>query len=176
MTAPERAPARLSGLGFTVDLPPRWEGRVYQRPEPTASYASPAARQAGAGSLGWQGERPHPVLHLGNFALPAGRGDYGTGAVERMGPSHVFIALLQFGQQERGSALFAPQGMPTPTPADFDPAALQRIVVGQAGYQRFFTLSGHPVCLYVVIGSRERVSPLCREVVATLSRIEVAPA
>lgn len=174
MTAPTAA--RLAGLGLAVTLPPRWEARIYRRPVPTAQFTAPAARASGGGALGWAGEVPRPVLHAANFPLPSGRGDYGTGALEHMGPAGAFVALLQFGPAERGTALYAPQGLPTPQPYDFDPAALQRRLPGQLGYQRFFTVSGHPMCLFVVIGSRDSLSPLCREVQAVLSRTEVEPA
>jgi hypothetical protein len=174
VTAP--APARLAGLGLAVTLPPTWEARIYQRPVPTAAFRAPRAQAGGAGALGWAGEVPRPVLHLANFALPAGRGDYGTGALDRMGPDGVFVALLEFGPDELGTALYAPQGMPVPAPYDFDPAALQRRIAGQVGYQRFFTHVGRPMCLFVVLGSRDRVGPLCRAAVAALSGIEVTPA
>ncbi|SOD71031.1 hypothetical protein SAMN05892883_0633 [Jatrophihabitans sp. GAS493] len=168
------APARLSGLGLAVTLPKPWEGRIYQRPLPVSSFASPVSRASAGGDLGWAGEVTRPILHLGNFPLPAGRGDYGTGAVERMGSSDIFVSLLQFGPDELGTALYAAPGLPRPTPADFDPAALQRRVAGQAGYQRFFTHRGHPMCLFIVLGDRGRVGPLCREVNTILAGVEVA--
>lgn len=170
------AAPRLAGLGLAVTLPPRWEARIYQRPVPTAPFTAPEARASGGGALGWAGEVPRPVLHAANFPLPSGRGDYGTGALEHMGADGAFVALLQFGPDERGTALYATPGMPSPQPYDFDPAALQRRLPGQLGYQRFFTSSGHPMCLFVVVGSRDHLSPLCREVQSVLSRIEVAPA
>lgn len=168
-------PTRLTGYGLSVALPPRWEGRIYRRPAPTDDFASPAARAAG-GRQGWAGERPHTVLHLANFPLPPGRGDYGTGAVETMGAQDVFVALLEFGAAELGTALFAPEGLPKPTAEQYDPAALQRRVAGQAGYQRFCTVTGRPMCVFVVLGSAARTGPLSREVLPILSAIEVAPA
>ena len=59
-----------------LDLPVGWEARGFSRVEDG------------------EGERTYSVLHVANFALPAQVADYGGGAVERMGPSHVFIALL----------------------------------------------------------------------------------
>lgn len=46
-----------------------------------------------------------PVLHLANFALPEGRGDYGSGAVEVMRGGNVFIALVVVGSLARRSTL-----------------------------------------------------------------------
>jgi hypothetical protein len=125
--------------------------------------------------VGWPGERPHPVVHLANFALPAGRGDFGTGAVEIMGPRHVFVSLLEFGSECLGTALYARQGMPRPKPDDFSPATLQRRLPGQAGYQAFFTANGRPMCLFVVLGSYEQRHRLCPLVHHVLDAVEVTP-
>lgn len=122
----------------------------------------------------WQDDRPHPVLHLANFALPGSRGDFGTGAVERMGAEHVFIAVLQFGADCLGTALYAPAGFPRVAARDFNPNGLQRRVAGQAGFQHFCTVSGRPLCLYVVLGAHRRAAALCPEINDVISRIEVA--
>lgn len=182
MTSPSPTPTsrrRLSGHGLSVDLAAPWEGRIYLRPTSTAAYTSPQARASAGvpgGALGWAGETQSPVLHLANFALPGGRGDFGTGAVERMTASHAFIALLEFGQAEAGSALFASEGLPEPTPEEFDPNGLQKRLAGQAGYQRFFTLNGRPMCLYVVVGAASRLRSTIPEVNRTLTSISVEPA
>lgn len=172
------AATTLTGMGYAVALPSSWEGRIFQRPLPTAAFTGPAPRSttssgSAAGALGWAGEATRPVVHLANFALPSGRGDYGTGAVETMAASHVFVALLEFGAPEVGTALFAPVGLPRPAPGDFDPAALQRRLRGQAGYQRFCSLGGRPVCLYVVLGSHGQAATLCPQVNSVLDGIEV---
>jgi len=188
MTAPGR---RLAGYGLAVHLPDRWEGRIYQRavsvPAAPAVAAGAVARPAGAiGAVArpaavaaqsvahWQDDRPHPVLHLANFALPGSRGDFGTGAVERMGPEHAFIAVLQFGADCVGTALYAPGGLPRRAARDFNPNGLQRRVAGQAGFQHFCTVSGRPLCLYVVLGAHRRAAALCPEINDVISRIEVA--
>ena len=158
MTAP--APALLRGYGLNVRLPQRWEGRVYQRPAPSGAAAA-------------VGEQVHPVLHLANFALPPDRGDYGTGAVETMGAGDIFIALLEFGSDCLGTALFAPVGRPHPRPEQFDPNALQRRVAGQAGFQAFFTETNRPLGLYVVLGSYRAARTLCAEANRLLDGVEV---
>ncbi len=160
------ATARLAGHGLAVGLLPRWEGRIYRR---TVAVATPARPHP----TGWPGEQSHPILHLANFALPANRGDYGTGAVETMGPTGVFLALLEFGPDCLGTALYAPVGLPRLTPGQFNPNGLQRRVAGQAGFQHFFTERGRPFCLYVVIGSQQRAAALTQQVNAVLDEIEV---
>jgi hypothetical protein len=167
---------RLSGHGLSVGLLPQWEARIYRRTVDALNTAS----QPLAGSsvqphrTGWPGELSHPILHLANFPLPAARGDYGTGAVERMGPNHIFLALLEFGPDCLGTALYAPAGLPRVTPGQFNPNGMQRRVAGQAGFQYFCTEANRPFCLYAVIGSHRQAVPLTRQVNAVLEQIEVA--
>ena len=156
---------RLAAHGIAVALPARWEGRLYRR-----TVGQPAAQPA---ATGWPGELSHPVLHLANFALPASRGDYGTGAVELMGPDHLFIALLEFGPDCLGTALYAPRGVPRVAPGQFNPNGMQRRVAGQAGFQHFFTEGNRPFCLYVVIGSHRQAVRLAQQANEVLERIEV---
>lgn len=173
--------AALQGHGITVRLPERWEGRIYRRPQPNTDFAAPdshaaAARGAHPAGAGWLGELSYPVTHLANFALPPRRGDYGTGAVERMGPRHIFVSLLEFAPDCLGTALYTPQGLLAPRPRDFGSDNLQRRLAGQAGYQRFFTAHDRPMCLYIVLGSHRNASVLCAEVSAVLAGIEVSAA
>jgi hypothetical protein len=126
---------KVARQGLSVVTPRGWDARIYQRPAAT------------------QGEVTRPVLHAADFPLPAVRGDYGSGAVEIMGPNHVFLSLIQFDQAEVTTPLF---DKPRPTrlsPGEFGPNQLQRVIPGQAGAQFFFTDRGRPFCLYVVIGS-----------------------
>ena len=113
------------------------------------------------------------MLHLGNFALPPGCGDFGTGAVEMMGTRHAFVALLEYGEDEAGTALFAQQGRPTLTHRDFAANALQRRLPGQLGCQRFFTEHGRAFCLYAVLGSREHAGALLEQVNEVVDDVEV---
>ncbi|HET9444044.1 MAG TPA: hypothetical protein VFO65_12015, partial [Acidimicrobiales bacterium] len=83
----------LSRFGISCVLPPGWEGAIYRRP--------PEA-----------GEDTHPVVQLGTFALPAGRGDFGNGAVDVMGPGDVLMVLLEYAPASAGTALFAAEGLP----------------------------------------------------------------
>jgi hypothetical protein len=131
-------PVEINAHGIRALAPPPWEARLYRRD---------------AAEVNRRGELAHPVLHLANFALPPGRGDFGTGAVEVMGADHVFVALLEYERSEAFRPLFAHRGVPRPRPSDFGANALQRRLPGQGGWQGFFTENGRPFCLYVVLGS-----------------------
>ena len=155
-TAVGTARTTVAAHGLRVDLPHRWEARVY-------------LRDATAGA----DESINPVVHLGNFALPQHRGDYGSGAVEVMRAGHAFVALVEFGASEVGTPLFATQGVPRPGLADFAPNALQRRLPGQLGVQQFFTASGRAFCLYVVLGSARLAPHLVDEVHRVLDNVTV---
>ena len=71
-----------------------------------------------------------------------------------MGPSDIFTTLFEYGPESLGQPLFARQGMPRSLAADdFRPYVLRRGLNGQSGSQWFFTESGRPFTLYVVLGS-----------------------
>src|SRR4051794_22016948 len=107
---------RVAAHGIAVDLPDRWEAWLYLRTDPAEHAAAVAASsgrfRAHPAAYGTPGERPHPVLHLANFALPPGRGDFGTGAVEIMRETHIFAALLEYGAEEAHRPLFRSLGRP----------------------------------------------------------------
>lgn len=150
--------ATVAAHGLQVTLPERWEARLYRRDAPGS---------------GWAGESNNPVLHLGNFPLPPGRGDFGTGAVEVMSAAHAFVSLLEYDAEEAGRRLFAAVGRPVLSVRDFAPNALQRRLPGQLGCQRFFTENGRPFCLYVVLGSRQHAAALVAEVQGVLDGLQV---
>ncbi len=136
----------IAQSGISIDLVPGWEAR-FQR-----SGASPDA--VSAQSL--QGGDQYSVVHLSNFSLPPDSGDYGSGAVEIMRTADVLVVLTEFGPASVGTPMFASQGLPRIVPADFDPNRLQRVLAGQAGAQKFFTVSGRAFGIYVVLGSYNR--------------------
>lgn len=144
---------KVARQGLSVATPRGWDARIYQRAAETP------------------GEVTRPVLHAADFPLPNVRGDYGSGAVEIMGPDHVFLALIEFDQSEATSPLF---GKPRPTrlsSGEFSPNQLQRAIAGQAGAQFFFTDRGRPFCLYVVIGSyaqRETLAARANDIFASM--------
>lgn len=145
----------LSAHGITVELPPGWEGAI----------SGGAKSDAGGGS---------PVAHLATTALPPGRGDFGSGAVEDLGPDDAFVALVEYGPDCAGTRLFARQGLPRRLRTrGFNRRALQRTLDGQCGQQVFFTEAGRPFCLYVVLGRDHDIAPLLDRVHAALDSIRV---
>ena len=122
---------KLAAHGLALEVPAGWEGRIFRH------------------------ESHAPTLHAANFALPAEDGDFGTRAVESLGPGGVLVVLTEYDSGLAGHGLFAHEGMPAPLPQDAaHPATLLRRLPGQAGLQRFFSLGGRAFCLYVVVGSR----------------------
>ena len=144
---------KLSRSGLEIELPDGWDGRIFRR-------------EAEAGVT------TRRTLHAANFALPPDLGDYATGAVERMQPGDVLVALIEFDPASAGLALFASDGLPAALGADaFSPTAMPRAVPGRTGAQQFFSSGGRAFCLYVVLGSHaERASllPLVNAVVGTI--------
>jgi hypothetical protein len=135
-----------------MHAPRGWEVRIYQRPAVDGAVTQ-------------------PVLHAANFALPVNRADYGGGAVERMGPRNVFVALLEFERSAATTPLF---DRPRPRQLlieSFGPDRLQRVIPGQGGAQFFFNEKGRAFSMYVVIGSyRDRATlvPTASNVAQTL--------
>lgn len=150
---------RLASRGIAVDVPAGWDARIYRRREEVADEST-----------------THAVLHAANFALPEGRGDFGSGAVELMGAQHVLVVLLEHDPAAAGTALFANEGRPTELSADlFGPHRLQRTIAEQAGTQVFFHEGGRAFCLYVVLGSSRHRLQLIPRVHEVLRHIEIAP-
>lgn len=140
--------------GLSVGVPPGWEGTIIRRPADA-------------------GEVTFPVLHLATVSLPTDCDDFGSNVVDRLGRDDAFVSLFEYGPGSVGTPLFEAQGLPLPLRADdFDPAMLQRTLPGQAGAQRFFTVAGRALTLYVVLGSyarRHRVVPAVNTALATLA-------
>ena len=165
---------QLTGHGITVELPLGWEGRIARR-EPVAS--PPAAVPAGQRTpSATEVEQTFPVAHLGNFALPAERGDFGSGAVNVMGPDNVLLCLLEYGPECVDTPLFPRTGLPRHLdPGRFGANQLQRAIKGQAGQQLFFTEASRAFCLFVVLGSQRKSSSLVPLADSVLSAIEITP-
>ncbi len=146
--------AIIRAHGIEAPLPNGFEGRIFIRP-----------------SVG--GEVPCPVAHFATFALPGEVGDFGGGAVNLMGASDIFASLFEYGSESLGKRLFERQGMPRSLGSgDFRPYVLRRGLGGQSGTQWFFTESGRPFSLYVVLGShaqRSALVPRVNNLIATLT-------
>jgi hypothetical protein len=148
--------SRLTSQGLSVDVPVGWDARIFRRP------AEP-------------GETTHTVLHAANFAVAPGVADYGDGAVDRMGPPNVFVALVEFHPSSTATPLFASRSFARPlAAADASRTTLQRAIGGQAGIQRFFTAAARAWCLYVVLGSYDGRVGLVDQVNQFLDTIEVS--
>jgi hypothetical protein len=146
---------RVAAHGLALDTPRGWDARIYRRRESEA------------------GERSFPIVHAANFALPTARGDFGSGAVDRMRREHVLVVLLEFDPPSASTALFANRGVPRPRSDDFHPTQLQRVLPGQSGGQWFFNTGDRAFCLYVVLGSHQRRARLVPQVHDLLDRLTI---
>jgi hypothetical protein len=148
----------LRKAGIAVDVPQDWEGSI----------------SGGGFQLQSDGAREPTVLHLGSFPLPAQRGSFGSGAVELMRPTDIFVSLFEYGPESAGTPLFAAEGIPGQFLAsEFDRNALQRALPGQSGLQRFFTQGRRAFCLYVVLGSHIDRADLIPRLNAVLDTVEI---
>ncbi|HEY1652785.1 MAG TPA: hypothetical protein VGG09_12945 [Acidimicrobiales bacterium] len=149
--------ATIGAHGIVVRLPDGFEGRIFVRPATVGTS--------------------NPVGQFATFPLPDDIGDFGSGAVNLMGPDDIFASLFEFGPESLGTALFSRQGRPTVfTSADFSPVRLRRGLPGQSGTQWFFTESGRPFSFYAVLGSHLRRDRLVPGVNALVSSLVIAPA
>jgi hypothetical protein len=159
---------QIDSHGFRVDLPAPWEGAV--RPGEVSWAESRRAASTGVEV------RTPPVLHLSTTRLPAVRGDFGSGAVDLLGDADIFVAVVEYGPESLGTALFDTGPLPRSLAhRRFRPDGLQRAIAGQAGYQHWCTEAGRPLCLYVVLGAAHAARRLVGVVDGVLSRLEVLP-
>ena len=146
---------RFDTQGFTLDLPPGWEARARRQPRS-------------------RGDRPgNLLLHAATIPLPPGRGDFGSGVVEHLGPDDVFLSLFEYDAADAGKALFASRGLPLLRPSEFSTANLQRTMLGLSGGQWFFQVAGRPFCLFVVLGSHSRRAAGAARATALLLRTTI---
>jgi hypothetical protein len=164
----------ISAFGIAATLPRGWDGQIFRRPGETSRRASDQPTTTETPPVG--DGTVQPVAHLANFALPAGRGDYGSGAVERMGPADILVCLLEFDPEAVGTRLFSHRGVPRFGINDFAPQTMQRAVAGMCGAQSFFTQGGRAFCAYVVLGSFRLRGPLVPPVNSVLASVRIDPA
>ena len=158
---------RIDNQGFSIDLPSPWEGAV-SNSEVSQSVQNRADFQGVA-------IQTPPVLHLSSTQMPSLRGDFGSGAVDLLTDSDSFIAVVEYGAEALGTALFDTGGLPRQLRhRDFQANGLQRQIPGQAGYQHFCTENGRALCLYVVIGATHAARQLTRDVNNILPRLEIS--
>lgn len=139
----------ISAHRIRLALAPGMEGRIFRRRPP-------------------EGAAAHPVVQAASFPIPPRTGDFGTGAVESMGPGDVFLTLVEVGSRYAGSALYDHPRMPRSViPDEFHPLRMKRPLPGRCGGQWFFTENDRAFNLYVVLGSyalRERLVPKVNEI------------
>ncbi len=153
----------VRSAGIEVAVPRGWDAEIYRR---EGDFTGQAAADAGA---------LRPVVHLGTFPLPTGRGDFGSGAVEIMNQDDLLVVLFEYGRESVGTPLFARSGIPRVAAADFGPNNMQRPIAGQSGAQYFFNQSGRAFCLYVVLGAHARRNELVPEVNQLLAGLTIDP-
>ncbi|MEI2818372.1 MAG: hypothetical protein V9E99_18240 [Microthrixaceae bacterium] len=159
---------RLSAHGLSVALVPGWDVQILRRDESALLLASPDGDvPVGGYTL--------PMIHAATITMPPLRGDYGSHVVPILGHDDVFIAMVEFGAESVGAAMFRP-GFPVLRSRDFDPEALQRALPDRSGTQRFFTVAGRAFGLFCVIGSHLRRARLTSKANELLAGIEVDPA
>ncbi|HEY3534850.1 MAG TPA: hypothetical protein VGK60_04725 [Pedococcus sp.] len=135
--------------GLGADAPGGWHVEV--RRLPGAEPPTPGARSAAP-----QEDVTRGVLHACTRAMPAERGDFGTGVVDLLGPDDIFVALVDYGTEVADQGLFEKQGVPRLAPSQFAPNRLQRPLPGLSASQHFFSSGGRAFCLFTVIGSHAR--------------------
>lgn len=158
--------SRLEGEGFAVEVPAGWDARIEGRDAPQFE------RGETGGVVGAGVATRTAVLQVASFALPAEVGDFGGGAVDLMTRGDLLVVVFEFGPESVGTPLFADQGLPSLRAADFNPATCRKSIRGQSAVQRFFTLDGRPLCLYVVLGSHARrigTTPIVNSLLASLT-------
>lgn len=146
---------KLEHAGVSVDLPTGWEVRA---------RTQPPSVPGGSGNL---------LLHAATVPLPPGRGDFGSGVVDTLGPDDLFLVLFEYDAADVSRELFSARGLPVPRPSDFSTAVLQRTQLGHSGAQFFFQAAGRPFCLHVVLGSHSRRTAGAAKTVALLARTTV---
>lgn len=155
---------RKSGFGISVDVPTGWASSIRRRPvdapmdasSPQGATPAPDARGVAPTAPREPGERTLPVVHVCSRPIPAGVGDFGSGALELLGAEDVFVALVEYGSDLAGEGLFARQGWPRLAPSQFSPARMFRAIPGRSASQHFFTVEGRAFCLFTVVGSHSR--------------------
>ena len=148
---------KVRGHGLAVEGRPGWEVRIRRRPAD--------GREPGA--------RPRPVLHAATVPLPEERGDFGSSVTPTLLAEDVFVSLFEYEPEAAQTPLFARQGRPRLTAADFRSEQLQRTIPGQSGVQVFFTEQGRAFCLYVVLGSHARRAELVQRANAVIETLDI---
>jgi hypothetical protein len=80
----------LNGYGVTIDLPTRWDGRIFQLPD------------------------TGPTVHAGNFAVSQDNDGFGSMATDAMRPGNIFLAVVEYVDiAPRSEGPYSTEGAPT---------------------------------------------------------------
>lgn len=153
---------RVQGIGLAVDPPPGWE----------VAIDTGAGRPDWVGGSGVLATVMMPRMHVANFALPAQRGDFGSGAVDGMTSGDVFICVLEEESAMASTRLYLSSTVPRFTVDDFDPNRMQRPRKGQSGAQAFFHIGDRAFVIYVALGDHLRRAEVIEQVNRVLSSLE----
>jgi hypothetical protein len=159
----------LTGQALSVVLPDGWDGRIYLNDYDLTDV-----------------DFPNPVMHISTFSLPLrdGVGDYGMGAIELMGPTDAFIALVEFNQNLATEALFQVNtGMPRPIDSEVLAGhQMQAPISGFGGVQFFFNEPnpttgqlGRAFSLYVVVGDITQAAATALRFNPVLATVVIRP-
>lgn len=163
--------ARVEDFGLAAPVLPGWAVAIRRR-DPEGLRVAAVDR---TGVLTATGEVLRPVLHASTAALPADRGDFGTGAVQLLGSADVFLALVEYAPEDAGRGLFARAGMPRLAPSQFDPGNLQRPVAHVSAAQHFFSVGGRAFCLFAVVGAHRRRMATVPRLAAMAAGVRITP-
>jgi hypothetical protein len=146
----------LEGHGLRVQLPPRFEARIFRHPP-------------------GPGEETYPVAHFATMPIPPNVGDTGNGALQLLGTRDAFVALIEYGPESADRRMFAGKVLPRRLEPDvFKPYRSRSGQPHHSGAQFFFVESGRPFTLYIVLGSHLGRRAVLPTVDALLQGIEVA--
>ena len=173
---------RRNGYGITVEVPVGWSAAIVRR-RPSVDDSTGPAGTAGLSAGGPAPdprdllvERTLPVVHVSSRPIPADVSDFGLGAVERLGPEDVFVALVEYGSDLADVGLFEKQGVPRLAPSQFGEHRLPRDVVGRSASQHFFSSGGRAFCLFTVLGSHHRRMATVPRAAAVARSLAIVPA
>ncbi len=149
----------VSAHGITLEVPGGWSARVFSRSGAVAT------------------------VHAGDFPLALRDGEFGDRSTGRMPAPGCFLALTEYRSGAGlvpGRGLFSARRAPVRLdPAEFSASRLQHPRPGQLGVQRFFTASGRPFCLYLVVagpgGHRAGQLRVLERVLSSLRIATVSP-
>ena len=173
---------RRTGHGISVEVPVGWSAALVRRPAPPDLSSgldhrdALAPQRAAPDPRDLLTERTLPVVHVSTRPLPPGVGDFGSGAVEELGPEDVFVALVEYGSDLADTGLFAAQGVPRLAPSQFGTNRLPREVVGRSASQHFFSEGGRAFCLFTVLGSHSRRMGTVPRAAAVAASLRIVPA